>query len=196
DENKTKEEDFQKRTPQEKEPSRLTNDDIREYAESEDTEAKPQDVIMQWQAPEYIQVSRPQQWYILFAIIGIALVVYAFIVANYLFALIVVILAVVLNTFFHRKPKDLSIAITREGITVENNFYPYGEDLESFWILYNPPDLKTLSFGRRSSVRPTLSIQLEEQNPLKIRETLLNYLPEDVEKEENPVDSTFRRWGF
>lgn len=184
-----------KRTPQEKEPSRLTQDDIDEYLSDQEA-ATPQDVLMQWQSKEFQQVSRPQQWYILFAIVGIALVIYAFITTNYLFALIVVILAVVLNSFFHKKPKKLSIAITSEGITVENNFYPYSEDLASFWILYDPPNLKTLNFSRASTIKSTLSIELEDQNPMKIRETLLNYLPEDIEQEEHPVDSTFRRWGF
>lgn len=189
------EKEIKKRKPKEKDPTRLTQEDISEYLKTQETTAS-QDVLIQWQAKEFQQVSRPQQWYILFALIGVALVIYAFITANYLFALIVVVLAVVLNSFFHKKPKKLTVAITSEGVTVNNNFYPYGDDLASFWILYDPPHLKTLNFSRTSSVRSNLSLEIEDQNPMKIREILLNYLPEDIEQEEHPVDTTFRRWGF
>lgn len=186
----------EEKTKREKDPTRLTQADIEQYLASEEERGKPKDILLNWQAPEFIQVSRPQQWYVLFAIVGILLVVYALITANYLFALIVVILAVVLNSFFNRKPKNLKIAITREGVFVENNFYSYENDLASFWILYDPPELKTLNFSRRTPLQPSMAVQLGDQNPLKVREVLLNYLAEDIEKEEHPVDATFRRWGF
>lgn len=180
----------------EQNPSRLTQDDINAFLQNEEARTAPQDILMQWEAPEFKQVQRPQQWYIFFAVIGILFVVYAIFTANYLFALIVVILAIVLNQFFHKKPETINVALTREGVAIDNDFYPYASDLTSFWILYSPPDVKKLTLERGSSVQPNLTIELEEQNPLKIREILLNYLPEDVEQEESQIDATFRRWGF
>lgn len=180
----------------ERNPSRLTQEDINAFLENEEARSAPKDVLMQWDAEEFKQVARPQQWYILFAIVGIAFVVYALFTANYLFALIIVLLAVVLNQFFHKEPEKIGVAITREGVAIDNAFYPYGSDLVSFWILYNPPEVKTLTFSHQSSLQPNITIQLEDQNPLKIRELLLNYLPEDVEQEEGQIDATFRRWGF
>lgn len=177
-------------------PSRLTQQDIDSFLQNEQARSAPQDILLQWDAPEFQQVARPQQWYILFALAGIGLVIYAIFTANYLFALLIVILAIVLNQYFNRKPDTIKVGITREGIVVNNRFYAYDADLASFWILYNPPELKTINFAHRSSVQPDIVIQLEDQNPLKIREILLNYLPEDIEKEEHPVDTTFRRWGF
>ncbi|MBU1118618.1 hypothetical protein KKH43_01910 [Patescibacteria group bacterium] len=180
----------------EKAPSRLTSEDIKEYLQSTEQTTEPQNILMQWEAPEFKQVSRPRQWYILFGIVGVAIAIFAVITANYLFALIIVLLAVVLNSFFSKKPKKLSFAITPEGIVVNKKLYVFGQEVQSFWILYDPPNLKSLHFGKRSSLQPSITVELQDQNPLKVREILLNYLPEDVEREEHPVDSTFRNWGF
>lgn len=178
-------------------PSRLTQDDINAYLDSEERRAqKPQEILISWQAPEFQQVQRPQQWYWLFAVVGIAMAIWAIFTANYLFALIIIILTIVLNSFFRRKPKNITIAITPEGVSIDNRFYSYTEDLKSFWILYNPPSLKALHFSHNSTLQPDIVVELENENPLKVREALLRYLPEDTEKEENNVDEMFRRWGF
>lgn len=178
-------------------PARLTQDDINAYLDSEERRAQtPQDVIMSWQASEFQQVERPQQWYWLFAVIGVIMAGWAIFTANYLFALIIIILTIVLNSYFRRTPNKLQVALTSEGVAIGPRLYSYTEDLSSFWILYNPPGLKQLHFSRVSTLQPDLIIEIEDQNPLKIRETLLKYLPEDTEKEENNVDEVFRRWGF
>jgi len=157
---------------------------------------KPEEVLMEWKAKEFIQYPRHKSWYIFLLVLAGILVVYSIIVTNYLFAIIVVMLAIIINTLTRKEPQILNIAITTKGIKINEKLYTFDEDLASFWILYNPPDLKTLNFSRQQRFLPELTIQLENQNPLKIRELLLDHLTEDVEKEEHVADKVARKFGF
>lgn len=155
-----------------------------------------EEVIMKWEAPEFEQFDRPKSWYIILLIVAILLIVYALITANYLLAIIVVMLAIVINTLTRKKPDILNMAITQKGVLISNNLYTFEEDLDTFWVLYNPPDLKTLNFTRQQRFMPQVTVQLNNANPLKVREILLEYLEEDVEREEHVADKISRRLGF
>jgi len=60
-------------------------------------------------------------------------------------------------------------------------------------MYYEPDEAKTLFFEFKNRVRPRLSIPLENKNPLKIRAILLKYLPEDVERENEPLSEQLSR---
>lgn len=175
----------------------ITTKPIKDRKEDEEfVEIAPEQVLMEWKAREFIQYPRSKSWYIAVLIIAALLVVYAVITSNYLLAIIVVMLAVVVNTLTRKKPTELDVAITTKGVMVNSLLYTYDGDLSSFWILYNPPDLKTLNFSRLQKITPELTIQLESQNPLKVRELLLDHLEENVEKEEHLADRFSRKIGF
>ena len=159
-------------------------------------ELKPEEILMEWKAREFIQYPKPKTWYIALLAITAIFIIYSIVVANYLLAISVVILAIVVNTIARRKPQILNLAITRKGFKVNDKLYTYDDDLASFWILYDPPDLKTLNFSRKQRISPDLCFQLENQNPIKVRELLLDYLTEDVEKEEHITDKAARKLGF
>ncbi|MFO0705070.1 MAG: hypothetical protein U0517_03885 [Candidatus Andersenbacteria bacterium] len=74
---------------------------------------------------------------------------------------------------------------------LNEQFYPWRE-FSKFWILYEPPTLKQLHLQRRTRVINELSIELLNENPLKIRDILLPLLPEDPSKEESHVDLVAR----
>lgn len=156
----------------------------------------PEEIQMEWYAPEYKQYERHPAWFLFLGIIAAILVIYALIVGNYLFAIIIVMLAIIINMLARREPERLHLAITKHGLKVNDHLYTYESDLLSFWILYRPPHLKTLNFQRKQRVLPTLTFQLEDQNPLKIRELLLDHLTEDIEKEEHFADRIARQMKF
>ena len=60
--------------------------------------------------------------------------------------------------------------------------------------IYNPPAVKRLYLNFENGWKPEVSIPLENQNPLYIRNILLQYLREDAEKtEESLYDSLSRQ---
>jgi len=79
----------------------------------------------------------------------------------------------------------METAITEDGIFIGSKFIEY-EDLRSFYIIYYPPEIKNLYFETKSVIKQRIVVPLEDQNPVYIREILLNYLDEDLEKEEIP----------
>lgn len=173
--------------------------DITRAPEGEDNEhhiMTPDQILMEWHSSEYQQHEHHPAWFLFLGIIAAILTIYAIIVGNFLFAIIIIMLGVIINMYAKRAPEKIHIAITKHGIKVADKLYTFEDDLASFWILYRPPHLKTLNLQRKQRILPILTFQLEDQNPLKIRELLLNHLDEDINKEEHFTDKIARQMKF
>ncbi|MBI4414887.1 MAG: hypothetical protein HY566_01455, partial [Candidatus Kerfeldbacteria bacterium] len=72
------------------------------------------------------------------------------------------------------------------------HFYSY-KDLATFWVVYEPPEVKRLFFTFKSSIRPHLAVPIEDQNPVAIRKTLQRYITEDLEREGEPATDALGR---
>lgn len=154
------------------------------------------DVLMNWESREFIQYDRNPAWILVVYILASLILIYAIWTMNFLFAVLVVLFTIVIVIYTQRKPNILKVAVMKKGFKINDTLYTYEDDLENFWVLYNPPDLKVLNFKRRQSLLPALVIQLEDQNPLKIREMLLKFLPEDLTQDEGTIDKISRQIGF
>ena len=147
--------------------------------------------IFSWQMSEYNQYERGTYWYLIMGVVCLGLIIYAVLTANFLFALIILLFAfiIVLREFY--APAKITFAITDSGIAVGEQFYPF-KSLSKFYIIYEPPMSKFLYFNFKT-LSPPLSIFLDEQNPITIREYLLEYMDEDLEKEDEHVTDTLNR---
>lgn len=151
-------------------------------------------VLHEWTVSEYDQHDRNFGWYVFMVIVGILLVGYALFTQNFLFALIVVLFAIIVFLQSQQKPHDLPFRIAELGVVINNRFYNYNE-LDSFYVIYNPPEVKTLFLEPISNVRPRLRVPLMDMDPNEIRFALREFLLEDVEKEAEPLsDMIARRW--
>ena len=111
---------------------------------------------------------------------------------NFLFAFIILTLAIII--FFHhtREPLSLPVTVTQLGILLNDKFYRF-RDLTSFWIIYEPPFTKHLYLELANSLRPPLAIHLAEQDPVALRQSLLPYLREDLGQKEEPLSDLLWR---
>lgn len=157
---------------------------------------RKEDVLMSWQAREFIQYDRNPAWILVVYVLAALTLIYAIWTMNFLFAVMVILFTIIIVIYTQRKPEILNVAVMKKGFKINNTLYTYEDDLEKFWILYNPPDLKVLNFKRKQSLFPAFVIQLEDTNPLKIREMLLKYVPEDMTQDEGTIDRFSRRIGF
>jgi len=146
-----------------------------------------------WVIPEYDVHERSRNWYLSVGIMGIVLIALAVWYQNFLGAILVLLVAVIIVTRSYREPIQLRVAIYDNGIMIGEAFYPYG-DLKSFWIIYEPPHVKTLYLDFQSQWRPRLPIPFGEMSPLDIRNTLLKYLEEDLSKESEPTSDALARY--
>lgn len=149
--------------------------------------------IIGWQIPEYEKHKRTKLWYVMIIIIALALLLFAFFTKNFLFAVIIIMAGFVIILHDGREPELVKITVTDEGIIVGRKFYDYDE-IKDFSIVYKPSQgIKNLYFEFKSAVRHRLSIPLLGMNPLQIREYLLKYLPEDLERTDQPLSEGLAR---
>lgn len=154
------------------------------------------EVLHRWTIHEYYQFERATPWYIVMILAGLFFVSYGLIAGNFLFSLIIILFAVIIFLQSHQDPPAIPFQITKLGIIISNRFYTYSE-LDGFYIIYEPPHVKTLYIETQSFFRPLIRIPLYDENPVEIRHTLQNYLVEDLDKEEEPIsDKIARGWGF
>ncbi len=150
------------------------------------------DVIFSWPIKEYEQFARDRRWYFVMGGLGIVLLAYSVLSANYLFALIVILFAIVMYLHDIQAPLDLPFAITSTGIVLGTKYYRYSE-LTNFWIIYNPNEVKSLYFSLGNSIKHRLQVPLLDNDPVMIRDYLLQYIPEDLEQEDEPLSDRMSR---
>ena len=147
--------------------------------------------VHEWLFPEFVQHERGRTWYISASIVIALFLLFSVWEQNWLFALIIMLFAIIFLLQGRRTPQQMYFGIYEGGITIHKNYHPY-ENLKQFWIIYQPPDVKTLYFSFKT-VRPDIIISLEEQNPLPIRETLLRFVQEDIEREKENASNEITR---
>jgi len=152
------------------------------------------EVLHEWTIAEYENHQRNLFWYIFMLVTGLLLVGYALFSGNFLFALIIILFAIIMFLQSQQHAPRMPFRICELGVIINNRFYSYRE-LKDFYVVYNPPEIKTLFLETNSSLRPQLRIPLMDVDPNEVRFTLREFLPEDVEKEEEPIsDMIARRW--
>ena len=149
--------------------------------------------LIKWHFPEFEQPERSISWYIILFIIFAALLAYSIFTLNFLFAIIVVMVVVILFLHQRKDPLELEIKITEAGVEIGDRFYAYKE-LDKFFVIYEPPEISNLYLEFKGELKPDLSIPLKDQNPIKVRDILMDFLGEDVEKEEEPTSDFLTRW--
>lgn len=162
-------------------PENKTKKDLKDYGE----------VFFNWKFSEFDKHERSKSWYVWGSIVVVLLLLYSFITSNLLFGFITIIAALII-LMFQRSNKEIDFSITEDGILVDEKFYDY-KDIKNFFIIYQPPEVKTLYFELKAFFSPRIPASLVDQDPVKIRETLLQYIEEDLDRDNEPLsDQTSR----
>ncbi|MCB9802877.1 hypothetical protein H6761_02565 [Candidatus Nomurabacteria bacterium] len=166
-------------------------DKSKEKYEDQELENLPEEgsdfgeILATWQIPEFSKTEKSKKWYIYFILILIALLVYSYFDKNPLFAIILVFFSLIYWLNEKRDPEKLDFAITEDGLIIGKKFIEY-KNFKDFYLIYQPPKIKNLYFQPRNTFKPLVTIPLLDQNPVEIRKILLEFMTEDLEKEEIP----------
>lgn len=147
-----------------------------------------------WEAPEFDKKEKSKSWFIIPAIITIVLGLLALFSENILFLIVIVMAFFVFYIYANKDPRIIKFKLNEKGIEIENKLYDFDE-LRSFWIFYNPPEQKELSFRSRKTLLPYIHIPITDEDPIEIRKFLLKFIPEKRHKE-SLIDIWMRRIGF
>jgi len=148
--------------------------------------------LSDWTFPEFIKYQYTRGWYISFLVILVLLLIFSIVTTNILFALILIIATTILYITRKHNPENINFTITEEGITINYTLYQWLE-IKNFWIIYEPPQVKNLYFEFKNLLLPRLPIPMQDQDPVTIREMLLEYIDEDIEREGEPISDNLSR---
>lgn len=146
-------------------------------------------VLASWQCEDFVRHERGKIWYLLFSAVILGLLIYSYFSRNPLFAIIIIIGLIVYIISEKRGPSTYTISLTEDGLLINNKFISY-DQIDSFYIIYYPPQVKQLYFQPKGNFKSLISIPLENENPVEVRRALLRRVKEDIEKEEAPLSDT------
>lgn len=141
-----------------------------------------QGVRAHWKAPEYEVYERDRNWYLTMSIILLGIIAWALYTNSPVMAITFILIGVVGYIHLNREPNIFDFIITDEGIVVGREIYEF-ENIHSFWIFYEAEGKKVISLHMKQGVIPFVQIPVHEEDPVHIREILLDYLPEEKHEE-------------
>ena len=148
-----------------------------------------------WPVPEFDKKEREKRWYLIavaFLLISLFFCffeisnwrpVFLGVNSNFMFALILILSAMIMIINDGQETNLVEFKIGPEGINVGRKFYDYDE-LNHFAIIFKPNiEIKHLYIEFKNGfLHPRLSIPLNEQDPITVRNYLKRYLDEDLER--------------
>ncbi|MCX7779158.1 MAG: hypothetical protein N2259_02880 [Patescibacteria group bacterium] len=143
------------------------------------------EIWAQWSFPEKPQYQRKTGWWIFMVLLSLGLIIWAFKEHNFLFIMLVVIVALIVIFETKRSSLQVECQITQDGLKLGSSFYEWSK-IKKFWLIFKPPEVKRLYFQLKTFPFQ-LSLPLEKQNPIKIRKILLKYVLEDLSKEDESL---------
>ncbi len=144
------------------------------------------ETFFEWEIPEFPEHTRSYLWYAgMFFLVGV-FIIYSIFTENFLFALIIILFVFIIFLRIYVKPRKLQFKITEDGILLGNQFFNY-RNIENFYFIYDPPEVKKLFFTLKGFA-PDFSVPLDDMNPVVIREKLLDYIDEDLDRDNQSLD--------
>lgn len=161
-----------------------TPETLREIANSQDS--------FVWEMPEHEPRERSSRWYLIVSLIALLSVIYGVLAQNYLFALIILLSAVILILASNPEPEKILVQIGHNGLVLNGDFIEFSK-LSEFSVIYHPPLTKVIYLERKTSLKPRIKLFLEDEDPIAIRNHLKQYLPENLELREEHLSDILGR---
>jgi len=154
---------------------------------------------LNWEVEEHSAPKRSMNWYIIASVILLLILFFCFFTikswhlvflgasSNFLFAFILIVASAIMMVHERQTALKVKVELDVEGITVGYRFYDY-DDIKTFSIIFKPKnEVKNLYLEFKNILKPRLSIPLEEMSVLEVRDFLLKYLDEDLDRTDPPV---------
>ena len=147
--------------------------------------------VLEWEAQEYVKHQKGVLWYILFAIIFIGGAALAYYCKAWSFSLVLFAFALTYVIYDRKNPKKVKVTLSEIGIKVGRRIYQYGR-IQAFWLVYNPPFIKTVNIRVHNEYLVDITIQLGDQDPAELHEFLNKKVPELEGKDEGTLNALSR----
>lgn len=150
---------------------------------------------LSWQALEFTEYKKHPLWYVALAVLIAGLVLYGIYTQSWTTVVTFILFGLMIANYAARKPKTVTVKLTSNGVSVDTANYEY-KVVRKFWIIYYPPEVKTLYLETNAYLNNLIRIELGNQDPRKVKEFLKPYLEEDLEATESIADVIARKLKF
>src|SRR3989344_1316372 len=150
---------------------------------------------MSWQAPEFIHYPKGLGWFIGLGLVAAGFIGFFLLKKAFLTATLFFLLAVVIFYYSRKTPRVLTVKITGSAVEWGQVRVPM-QQIKKFWIIYEPPAVKTVNFETAAYLNRVMTLQLVGTDPVKLRQFLLQYLPEQLDQEEDISQRLARKLRF
>lgn len=148
------------------------------------------EVLHSWKAPEFEVYEKSARWYLLGALFISSIILYALYTNSPIMAITFILLGIVGFIYLQKDPRIVNFRVTTKGVLADNQLYDY-ENIHSFWIFYEEPNIKIISLHTKASMLPYIHIPLHGEDPVKIRELLMLHIPE-IKQDASLIDALER----
>ncbi len=151
-------------------------------------------ILLSWTAPEFIYHAKTRAWFVSLWIIAAGFFLATILMKNYFFALLLPLASFLIYIHAQKRPRQITVKITNEGINLGKNFSLPHQEIISFWI-FEEPEIRSLSLETKKFLQPKILILLGAQEPSSIRKALINFVKEK-KQEEHLTDIIARKLKF
>jgi uncharacterized membrane protein len=152
------------------------------------------DALLHWVAPEFEMFEQNKKRLAYATLVLLAIIIYATFTNNPIMAIVFVLIGIVAYMYRNKEPRILNFQIVPEGLLAGNELYEF-ENINSFWIFYDPQYKKIISLSVKSYLTPFVHIPVQDEDPVEIRRILLKYIPE-IKQEHNLAEILERFLGI
>ncbi len=153
--------------------------------EPDEAQAYEGEPLLSWVFDEYERHHRGHLWFAVAGVAGLAMLIYAVVTQNFLFAILIIMFGVLIGLAAVHEPRQMVFVMTDLGVSVGDRFFPY-KDFRGFWMVYEPPHVKNVYMQFKAMPRQQLIVPIDDQDPVDIRDTLIRFLDEEKGKDEEP----------
>jgi hypothetical protein len=153
-----------------------------------------QQILLSWQAPEFRHYPKNAAWYITLCIITALLIIFQVLQKDIFGAICLFIFGIFIVIFSRQRPRLVNIQLTTTGLVIDESFIPY-KTVKHFWLVNND-NHQTLNVETTAYLNRTLIIQLEGQDPEKVRDIMAQNAPEHSATEETLAQRVMHRLKF
>jgi hypothetical protein len=162
-----------------------------DYSDHDQQDQSMDTVLLHWRAPEYEIYEKSRNWYLYALLLLAVIVAFAVYTDSPVMAITFILIGVVGYIFVNRTPRILDFLVTHDGVVAGRDLYEF-DNMISFWIFYEPGQVKVISLHMKNKIMPFVHIPIHDEDPLEIRRVLLEYVSEI--KQEPSVADTFERF--
>jgi len=148
-----------------------------QYEGSSYVTENPDSVVAYWQGPEYEVLPKSKRWYFISVAFILGMVLFSVWTNSHIVAILFLVIGAVGFLYIIMPPRVMDYAITQDGFVVGDELH-YWDEIESFWIFYEPPHTRVISLHIEGHLFPYVHVPLHELDPVDVREALLEFMPE------------------